>query len=161
MSNFWPGSKDPVLCLTVIQFNNQTICIMGIGNCPTDNYSEVNLTCYYARYFISILLDVHCQMGYNHRAQGAAAKVSLNSIYSHLLVPQTRRRSWGVERAACWAVEEGDLSWQGGTSYTRYPGTRAHGVGSSWGILGASGMVGKPLSEPENQRGWKQQHKLD
>lgn len=26
----WPGSKELVLCLKVIQFNNQTICIMGI-----------------------------------------------------------------------------------------------------------------------------------
>lgn len=30
MRNIWPGSKNLVLCATVIPFNNQTICIMGI-----------------------------------------------------------------------------------------------------------------------------------
>lgn len=49
----------------------------------------------------------------------------------------------------------------GGTSYTRYPGRRAQRGGSSSGILGASEVVGKPLSDPGNQRGWKQQHILD
>lgn len=43
-SNFWPGSKNLVLCVTVIQFNNQTICITVIRESPTDNYNEANIT---------------------------------------------------------------------------------------------------------------------
>lgn len=55
--------ENLVFAVTVIPFNNQTICIMGSRESPTDNYTGVNIMSYYSSYFISILCSVHCQMG--------------------------------------------------------------------------------------------------
>ncbi len=82
-------------------------------------------------------------------------------IYSPSLVPQTRRRSWGVVRAACRAAQEGDSSWRGGHHTRGTQGqdfTEGGAHEASWGPLRT---VGKPFSESGNQRGWKQQCKPD
>lgn len=63
MSYLWPDIENSVFGMTVIQLNNQTICIVGSRDSPTDNYTRVNIMCYYSSHFISILWSVHCQMG--------------------------------------------------------------------------------------------------
>lgn len=92
VSHFRPGSESRVSRTTVIPFNNQTICIVGIRDNPSDNYNGAGVACHRASSFISILSGAHRQMGWNHRAplqrSGSAA-----SSHTHA-APQTQP-GWG------------------------------------------------------------------